>query len=53
MTPQHSSLPGRAFPRGMTAQAYTCMKCYLLHHNAKSIAEQVVVKVVLLDMAIQ
>ena len=34
MTPQHSYPPGRAFHWGMTAQAYECMKCYILHHNA-------------------
>ena len=34
MTPQHSSLPGRAFPFGMTAQAYICNECYRSHTSA-------------------
>jgi hypothetical protein len=31
MTPQHSSLPGRSFHFGMTAQAYLSMECYRSH----------------------
>ena len=34
MTPQHSSLPGRSFHFGMTAQAYICNECYRSHTNA-------------------
>ena len=36
MTPQHSSLPGRSFRFGMTAQAYICNECYRSHTNAIS-----------------
>ena len=34
MTPQYSFPPGCVLHYGMTAQTYTCMKCYLLHIHA-------------------
>jgi hypothetical protein len=34
MNPQHFSLLGRAFPWGMTAQAYLRIECYRSHFNA-------------------